>query len=440
MSVGIGSAFVAFPAAAVPSFARQTEMPCTGCHVGAFGPQLNDYGRKFKLNGYVWGDAKVTVPALSAMMVTAFTSTAAGQPGGAAAGFRENDNVSFDQASLFYAGRILSNVGAMIQGTYDGIAKQFTIDNVDIRFAKQATLANLDVVYGVSLNNNPTAQDIWNTTPAWGYPFAASNLAPSPTAATLIDGGLAQQVVGLTTYSMWNDLLYVEGGIYATLPKNTQSGLGVDPSGENQIKGAAPYWRLALQHQWGSYYVSAGTFGLDASVYPGRDRSEGTDHYRDVGIDLTLQVDLDDKNTIVAGASTIHETQSLLASNALGLSNNPTNRLNSGKVTATYDYAATYGLTASYFDVWGSTDGGLYSPDPVDGSNIGKPNSNGFQVGATYTPFGKDDSWLSPWLNLRLGLQYVAYLNFNGARTNYDGFGRTASDNNTLFAYAWLAF
>jgi hypothetical protein len=34
----------------------------------------------------------------------------------------------------------------------------------------------------------------------------------------------------------------------------------------------------------------------------------------------------------------------------------------------------------------------------------------------------------------------VAYDRFNGAGHNYDGFGRNASDNNTLFLLAWLDF
>jgi hypothetical protein len=29
---------------------------------------------------------------------------------------------------------------------------------------------------------------------------------------------------------------------------------------------------------------------------------------------------------------------------------------------------------------------------------------------------------------------------FNGGKNNYDGFGRNASNNNTVFLYAWLAF
>ena len=37
-------------------------------------------------------------------------------------------------------------------------------------------------------------------------------------------------------------------------------------------------------------------------------------------------------------------------------------------------------------------------------------------------------------------LQYVAYTMFNGASHNYDGFGRNAGDNNTVFLYAWMAF
>src|SRR5208337_1767519 len=36
---------------AVPSFARQTGLPCSGCHTTP--PELNAAGRKFKLLGYV---------------------------------------------------------------------------------------------------------------------------------------------------------------------------------------------------------------------------------------------------------------------------------------------------------------------------------------------------------------------------------------------------
>jgi len=49
-------------ALAVPSFARQTGMPCSQCHTLSFGPALTDYGRQFKLNGYSWGDGEHPMP------------------------------------------------------------------------------------------------------------------------------------------------------------------------------------------------------------------------------------------------------------------------------------------------------------------------------------------------------------------------------------------
>src|SRR5262245_30215057 len=67
---------------------------------------------------------------------------------------------------------------------------------------------------------------------------------------------------------------------------------------------------------------------------------------------------------------------------------------------------------------------------PVEGSATGSPKTDGF--------VGEVD--LNPWENTRLGLQYTAYTNFNGAKTDYDGSGRDAAGNNTLFAFAWVAF
>ena len=99
------------------------------------------------------------------------------------------------QVSFFYAGQLFSKVGTFTQGTYDGVSRQWAWDNVDLRFADATTLGGRDFVYGVTLNNNPTVQDLWNTTPAWGYPYASSGLAPTPAAATLVQGAFSQQVV-----------------------------------------------------------------------------------------------------------------------------------------------------------------------------------------------------------------------------------------------------
>jgi hypothetical protein len=76
----------------------------------------------------------------------------------------------------------------------------------------------------------------------------------------------------------------------------------------------------------------------------------------------------------------------------------------------------------------------------LSGSANGKPNSNEFILEADYVPFGKADSWAGPWVNLKLGIQYTIYTEFNGGTSNYDGNGRNASANNTLYLFAWMIF
>ena len=41
---------------------------------------------------------------------------------------------------------------------------------------------------------------------------------------------------------------------------------------------------------------------------------------------------------------------------------------------------------------------------------------------------------------MKLGVQYTWYNKINGGSDNFDGAGHNASGNNTLFAFAWIAF
>ena len=157
-------------ALAVPSFARQTGMPCSQCHTLSFGPALTAYGRQFKLNGYTWGEGDHPMP-LAVMAQGGFSHTDTALPDAPAAHFSTNDNVSVDQVSLFYGGRIGGGVGAFAQVTYSGEDRHTSWDNLDIRYARPVKLAGTDTVVGISVNNNPTVQDLWNSTSAWGYPY-----------------------------------------------------------------------------------------------------------------------------------------------------------------------------------------------------------------------------------------------------------------------------
>ena len=434
---------------AVPSFARQMDLQCIACHTSF--PLLNTFGRTFKLTGYTLGTGQNDYPPLAVMLQPSFTRTEKGQPGGAAPGFGDNNNWALTQASVFYAGRlfgpfaedifgkngaaIANKFGIFLQVTYDGVGKAWSWDNTELRYADTGTIAGHSAIYGFYLNNNPTLQDPWNSTPAWGYPFNGSHLAPTPAAATLIDGGLSQQVGGMGAYVMLNNLLYLDLAGYRTLGGHLQKSLGVDPGGETQVPGLAPYWRIALEKPVGPGAWEIGTFGMAASTYPGREQSAGKDRIVDVGIDSEYQASLG-RNDITVLLSWIHERQTWSASQTLGATSNASDTLWNLKATLAYLYDKTYGADVQYFAIGGSSDPMLYS-----GSLAGSPRSDGFVLEADYLPFSKSGGpsfW--PKSNVKFSLQYVIYQRFNGARTNYDGLGANARDNNTLYAEAWIAF
>lgn len=420
----------------IPSFSRQTRLACNVCHY-AF-PQLTPFGRMFKLNGYTLTGLQnisardsarqelslIPIPPASAMVLVSMMRTGKSIPG------TQNNTASFpDQMSLFLGGEVTPKIGAFTQLTYAAADGTIGIDNVDIRFADRATIGNTSLLYGVTLHNNPTVQDVWNTTPAWSYPFVSSDFAPGPAAATIVDGTLGQQVLGLGAYGMWNGTLYTEFTAYRSAPQGVDAPYGADAGSIN--KGLMPYWRVALQKTMGRNYLEIGTYGMYARLYPGG-VSGLTDKYTDVAFDAQFEHHTD-VGSIVARSTFIHEKQTLdaLVDPAVAGAANLNNSLNVFRINASwYPSQGRNSFTAGYFVTTGTADSLLYAPDPVDGSASGKPNSNGAILEYDF----------NPWLNTRLGAQYVLYSKFNGGSNGYDGSGRSASDNNTLYLYMWLAF
>lgn len=409
---------------ALPSFARQTGQACSSCHTQSFGPNLTPFGREFKLGGYTMGVGTGTnakLPPLSAMIMGSFVNTNKNQTD-VPSGFNKNNNFTFDQASLFYGGKIYGNAGALIQGTYNGIDDKLEMDNADIRYADRTELFNMPISYGITLNNNPTVQDLWNTTPAWGFPYNGSDLQPGAGRSALIDGGLGIQVGGTTAYAMVNNLLYLEAGAYGSFSNNFQRAFGIAAPDRLSLDGPAPYWRVALQHNWNGHYFALGHYGMTADVCPARFCGAGTDRYTDVAFDATYQYLANLKHIFEVKTSYIYEDQKLIASGVNPLSRNT--NLDTFKINAAYTYDQTYGLTFGYNKINGSNVNVL---DPA------RPNSEYFTVELAYVPFGKSNSYLSPWLNLRTSLQYIGFSQVNGASGGAHG-------NNTLMLNGWLAF
>jgi hypothetical protein len=421
-------------AAHLPSFSRQTGLACSACHYQFL--TLTPFGREFKLNGYTLtrqqlitekdkskGEQSLKlspIPLVAAMLQASVTHTKDAQPG------TQNDNAELpQQLSAFLAGGLTSKIGIFSQLTYSGADGSFGIDNIDLRFANKAKLGgSTEVIYGVSLNNNPTVQDLWNTTPAWGFPFASSDVAPGGAASTVIDGALAQQALGAGAYTLFAKTVYAEFSVY----RSAMQGRALADS--FAIKGVAPYWRLALQKTWEHQYVMVGTYGMRTNQFPGAvGVGIPTDHFTDIGIDAQAETKAG-TGSLVARGTWIHEKQAFDASFGAGASANPEDVVKVVRLNTSYYPKQWLGLTVAYFQTTGTPDTVRYAPAPVSGSATGDPKTNGF--------IGELD--FNPWQNTRLGVQYTAYDKFNGGKDGYDGFGRRASGNNTLYLLAWVVF
>jgi hypothetical protein len=88
------------------------------------------------------------------------------------------------------------------------------IDNTDIRFADVANIDGHNVIYGLSLNNNPTVQDLWNSTPAWGQPFIGSPAAQAPPFRARRSKARWPRSSRAVRYTYIDNSLYVEAGVY----------------------------------------------------------------------------------------------------------------------------------------------------------------------------------------------------------------------------------
>jgi len=420
---------------AVPSYARQTGYPCVKCHVGGFGPQLTPYGIKFKINGYTETDHKGLKIPVAAMVMTGFSHTQTDQASAPSAHSNVNNNYELDQISGFFAGRITDDLGVFAQVTYDGVGKGTAIDNVDVRLAHDFVIGRTDVILGVSLNNNPGVSDPGNTQPAWYFPYISSALVSGTgDAGTLLNGGLSTAVVGLSAYAFIDDSIYAELGTYRAWSPAMQVKFGLGAGNDiGRVDPGALYWRLNYIKDMNTQAFSAGLIGLNASIQPERLDGGPVNSFRDVGLDAWYEYLGDGRHNFAAYASYIREDQTrgdLFPAGADNLSG----RLYELRLNASYYYEHTYGVTVGRFSTHGAPDATLYSF-----SATGSPDTSGTVLQVDWTPWGKDKSWARPYANVRVGLQYTIYDKFDGASSNYDGTGRNASDNNTLYLFLWAA-
>jgi len=233
-----------FNAHAVPSYARQTGLACAACHT--IFPELTPFGRSFKLNGYTLTGLK----GIESQPTTQAAGVKIGSVAPMAAMLQVNMNNANstntysmpNEFSLFFAGEISPKMGSFIQMTMappEG-GMNFEMDNADIRFATQSG----DTTWGITLNNSPTVQDVYNSTPVWGYPFTGGPGITQP----LIADGLGQNVMGIGAYAKMANGLYAEATFYE--PIDAGIGAIATPGGGSAattLKEGSPYLRLAWE-------------------------------------------------------------------------------------------------------------------------------------------------------------------------------------------------
>lgn len=245
-------ATLSLPASAIPLFNRQTGQNCVACHAGGQFPELTPYGRFFKLTGYTIGERTVPVSAMAVLTYSKVADTS--KSADPAADFQKNGSLIFPTASLFLGGKVSDNIGAFAQITYDRYAVQSddgafhghsNADNIDIRYADRFIDPRRDLIFGVSLNNNPSLADPWNTAAAWMQYVPV----PSPTSSQFIDGnapypGFATggNIAGVTAYAYWNQMLYAELGGYRTAKGLFRfMSAGLADADVTKLKGLNPY-------------------------------------------------------------------------------------------------------------------------------------------------------------------------------------------------------
>lgn len=417
---------------ALPSFARQTGLSCVACHAGGEFPALTETGRQFKLGGYTMsgGNTKMPLP-LSAMIQVGFSSTQNGSNATAVAsanGVNENNKLNFPQMSIFYGGKVYNHIGAFVQITFDSsdlpndlTTQRIGADNTDIRYANTMTILGGSLVYGASLNNNPTVQDIYASTPAWGFPWATPGIGASIPAPMMESLG---SVVGLTAYGLYDDTYYLEAGAYQdsyarngilkNLSFNGDSvGVQAQDGSGNALPGildnTAPYVRVAVQHTFGNSFAMIGGYGSQMNI--SQASTTKLDKYTDIAIDGEYQY-ITDKHALTLTARNTWETQTLNGSHAIDPTDvNLNQTLSIFSTMAAYVYDAKYGITFGYNEA-------------SDTGYVSSQDSSDYILQASYTPIQ----------TIRLVAQEMIFTKLNGQT------GSAASDNDTFSLGAWFMF
>ena len=215
------------PAQALPSFARQTGQPCGTCHTDfpaldpvtaagsscsatrpaaansgrrrsrAIRPMMRGRTRAARLCARIdgKGDAatqaradKDYVPPISMMAIVGYTHTQVplAPPTDP---YSANDNIVLSPFSGFWGGAITDNIGAFVAGhlqrgarrrIWRSVRAHLDVGQHRCPLRQDRDIGAVDLIYGITANNNPTVQDVVEHHAGVVIPVCGSTLAHSP--------------------------------------------------------------------------------------------------------------------------------------------------------------------------------------------------------------------------------------------------------------------
>ncbi len=296
---------------------------------------------------------------------------------------------------------------------------------VDVRAIHFFHLGTNEILAGIDSNNNPSVQDVWNSSPDWSFPFYASPESPGALTAPVISR-LGSQSGSIGAYALLNRHVYVETSFYRVgtgFFRWMTAGTPFTNPGVTYLSGFNPYWRAFWTTTHGSNSFMVGTSGMRANVFALASDPRGpTDVLTDTGLDAQYQ-HLLAKHKLSLRGSYIYEQRNWNASFPLGFVGTPNGN---GKFV---DLSGSYSLGVG----WTFHGGYLMSNanrDSVRYGSLSSPKVTGYvlEVDRHFTQ------------NIQVMAQYRGFASYHGQRNNIDGNGRSPADNNTLWLSVYFAF
>jgi len=369
-------------ASAVPSFARQTGKPCSGCHT--IWPRLNATGREFKITGYTDVaddypriqqdnlDLTRFGPPLSVSVISFPYSKKTGT------NVVDTDDTTAipDEVAIFLAGRVSPNLGAFVEPHWTRDTDQM---NVELAKFSSATRVGSNILGLVVFKGDAAAADPYNT-----IRFSAFHTINTP--AIFFDTGARGGGGDLFSFANTGNQGIVANGKFLNLVYAAVGAFRSDDSAKSP--GSDPWdvsGRLAVEYPiTGESIASIGGF-----YYDGKQRYDHTtlvpapgpayeSKFNRYGVDLQYQ--LESAPHIVDFVATYMGGKDENVWDGAGSQFDV--KFQGAYAEASYFYDRTYGLTVGYDYLKSDEDNSLDKKGPT--------------VNLTYLP----------WLNTKIGLEY----------------------------------